>query len=146
MSTISSFFSNELVLQIIIVMVVAQALKLVTKSIDHKRIYWKGVVEDGGMPSSHSVFVFSLTTGMGLLEGWASSLFITCLVFSIIVVKDAMGVRRHVDILNDDLNLLISKSRVKMQKSDMITGHTPLEAIVGALVGIVLTLAVHAFI
>ena len=74
MSILYSFFSNELVLQLIIVMVVTQGIKLITKSLEHKKLYWRGAVEDGGMPSSHSAFVFSLTTGIGLLEGWTSLL------------------------------------------------------------------------
>ncbi|XP_056174132.1 uncharacterized protein LOC115677989 isoform X2 [Syzygium oleosum] len=49
----------------------------------------------GGMPSSHSALCTALTTSVALCHGMTDSLFPVCLGFSLIVMYDAIGVRRH---------------------------------------------------
>lgn len=49
----------------------------------------------GGMPSSHSALCTALTTSVAICHGVADSLFPVCLGFSLIVMYDAIGVRRH---------------------------------------------------
>lgn len=47
------------------------------------------------MPSSHTALVVGLTTAIGLKESLDSSIFALCLVFSLVVMYDATGVRLH---------------------------------------------------
>ncbi|XP_026662090.2 uncharacterized protein LOC103711182 isoform X2 [Phoenix dactylifera] len=57
----------------------------------------------GGMPSSHSALCMALTASVGLCHGAADSLFPVCLGFSLIVMYDAIGVRRHAGMQVEDL-------------------------------------------
>ncbi len=87
----------------------------------------------GGMPSAHSTFVVALATAMGVKHGAWSDEFMICLVFSIIIIYDAMNVRYqawlHAKVLNvinpDDTSTPLNES----------IGHTPFEAVVGGIIG-----------
>jgi hypothetical protein len=52
-------------------------------------------VDAGGMPSSHSSLCMGITTAVAVQQGLCSTLFPVCLGFSLIVMYDAAGVRRH---------------------------------------------------
>ncbi|XP_038987578.1 uncharacterized membrane protein YuiD-like isoform X3 [Phoenix dactylifera] len=68
----------------------------------------------GGMPSSHSALCMALTASVGLCHGAADSLFPVCLGFSLIVMYDAIGVRRHAGMQVEVLNKIIE---------DLFQGH-----------------------
>src|SRR5205807_10524490 len=96
----------------------------------------------GGMPSSHSALVVSLTTIIGRLQGVQSPLFATALIFSTVVMYDATGVRRAAGqqaiILNRLLDdLFIAHRGIHQERLRELLGHTPIEVISGALLGIV---------
>ena len=91
-------------------------------------------LETGGMPSSHSAAVSALTTSIFALQG-ASALFWASLVFSAVIVRDAFGVRKSVSDQAELVNTLLSRADIE-RKVDIILGHTPLQAIIGVLVGI----------
>jgi len=55
----------------------------------------KAFFEMGGMPSAHSAFVSALCTSVGLTEGFSSVLFIVTLAFSVLIVHDAIHIRKH---------------------------------------------------
>ncbi|MBE7045201.1 MAG: divergent PAP2 family protein, partial [Ruminococcaceae bacterium] len=73
---------------------IAQALKVVFILIKYKRLDFSRFIGSGGMPSSHSSLVTSLATGVGLIEGFDSTLFTISIVLALIVMYDAAGVRR----------------------------------------------------
>ncbi|KAJ6334663.1 hypothetical protein OIU76_007916 [Salix suchowensis] len=58
----------------------------------------------GGMPSSHSALCTALTTSVAFCHGVADSLFPVCLGFSLIVMYDAIGVRRHAGMQAEESN------------------------------------------
>jgi acid phosphatase family membrane protein YuiD len=87
----------------------------------------------GGMPSSHSALVSTLTVGVFIEEG-PSALFFACLVFSAIVIRDSVGVRRSVGEQAQALNRLLKKGKMQA-KVDVVLGHTTLQAIAGILLG-----------
>lgn len=99
----------------------------------------------GGMPSSHTALVTSLTTVVGIVEGIYSAAFAIAAIFSFIIVRDAIGFRmylgEHAGILNRLINELPAKEKPKFPHHIIERiGHTPLEAVVGALVGLATTL------
>ncbi len=103
------------------------------------------VISSGGMPSSHSALVSSMTTMVALKHGIYSDFFAVATVFSLIVIYDASGVRRAVGKQAVLLNQLIKHLKMTGldQKREFITqdlkeliGHTPFEAWVGTLLGI----------
>jgi acid phosphatase family membrane protein YuiD len=97
-------------------------------------------VETGGMPSSHAASVSALTTMVGLQEGFTSTLFGATLFFSLIVMYDAAGLRRAAGRQAAVLNRLIEEHfqhpEAGTQRLMELLGHTPLEVLVGALLGV----------
>ena len=92
----------------------------------------------GGMPSSHSAIAVSLATMIGKNVGWDTPIFALSVIFSLVVMYDAAGVRRAVGkqarILNDILNNQKLSNAEKLQE---MTGHTPIQVAAGALIGII---------
>ena len=119
---------------------IAQITKLVIEYIRTKKINLYIMFASGGMPSSHSSFVVSLATQVGLIEGFNSTLFALSLGFSLIVIYDAAGVRHAVGVQARMLNQIIddyyAKKTVNDYKVKEILGHTPLQVFAGILLGI----------
>ena len=120
---------------------VAQGLKMVLFSILERRFYWRRLIDTGGLPSAHSAFVTGLATGVGVANGIDSSIFAIAVVFALVVMYDAVSLRReagkHADILNE--LLLLSFIRDAFKERDALKellGHTPLEVVAGAALGI----------
>jgi len=96
-------------------------------------------VETGGMPSSHAASVAALSTAVGMEAGFRSSLFGATLFFSLIVMYDAAGLRRAAGRQAEVLNRLIDEHFRHPEKDAQrlmeLLGHTPLEVLVGGLLG-----------
>jgi acid phosphatase family membrane protein YuiD len=108
-----------------------------TGKLDYGRL-----VGSGGMPSSHTALVVGLTTSVGLKESLDSSIFAMCLVFSLVVMYDATGVRLHAGRQAEVLNQMIMELPATHPASESrplrnSLGHTPPEVGVGAIVGLV---------
>jgi uncharacterized protein len=86
----------------------------------------------GGMPSAHSTFVIALATAMGIKNGVWSDEFAVCLVFSIIIIYDAMNVRYQSGLHARALNHLAPHDGETLNES---IGHTPIEAFAGGVIG-----------
>ncbi|WP_026475878.1 divergent PAP2 family protein [Alkaliphilus transvaalensis] len=125
---------------------IAQSLKVIhTLIVDRRFNVWR-FVGSGGMPSSHSSFVMGLSTSIGLVHGWDSTLFAIAIVMALIVMYDAAGVRRAVGkqaiIINKMIEDLHKKKgkrekNVTEQRLKELVGHTPIEVFAGALLGVV---------
>ena len=95
----------------------------------------------GGMPSSHSALVASVAHATGLFVGFASPLFALALTLAIIVIYDATGIRRQAGKHAEYINRII-RDRLKgvdsreHQLREML-GHTPLEALAGTVLGVI---------
>lgn len=98
----------------------------------------------GGMPSAHSAFVVSLSTYLGLTQGFSSPFFAIAIVFTIITVRDAIGIRQEIGRHGASINLLMSRLPEKEQKEFKVfsehMGHTPLEVFVGSVFGLAIAL------
>ena len=133
--------SNQVLLVAILSWAIAQALKLVITFIQEKRWDFTKLVSAGGMPSSHSSFVTALTIGIGQVEGYHTSLFATAAVLSFIVMYDAAGVRwesgQQAAAINRIIDMLQDPSIKLERQLKEILGHTPLQVIAGAILGIV---------
>lgn len=120
---------------------VVQCTKIVIELIKNKKLNLRRIVGSGGMPSSHSAFVCSLATAIGITEGVSSPLFAMAVALSAIVMYDAAGVRRAAGKQAKILNQIIESEGENInvqEKLIELLGHTPLEVFVGALVGIVM--------
>lgn len=105
-----------------------------------RRLNLRRFVETGGMPSSHAAGVAALTTSVALKEGVTSPLFGVSLYFSMIVMYDAAGLRRAAGRQAVILNRLIAQHwahpEADAHRLMELLGHTPLEVLVGALLGV----------
>lgn len=120
---------------------VVQCTKIVIELIKNKKLNLRRIVGSGGMPSSHSAFVCSLATTIGITEGVSSPLFAIAVALSAIVMYDAAGVRRAAGKQAKILNQIIESEGENIdvhEKLIELLGHTPLEVYVGAFVGIVM--------
>lgn len=120
---------------------ICQAIKLVIIGIRTRRIPWKAIDAYGGMPSTHTAMVVSLVTVLGFDENFDSALFAIAIIFSLIIIRDAIGFRRYLGWHSEALNHLIryetpERQKVFRQYSEQV-GHTPLQAFVGALIGFI---------
>ncbi|MGV8145049.1 MAG: divergent PAP2 family protein [Alkaliphilus sp.] len=143
-----TFFNDILYNEVLWVSVtawfVAQALKVVHTFIVDKHFNIWRFIGSGGMPSSHSSFVVGLTTAVGLVHGWDSTIFAVALVSSLVVMYDAAGVRRAVGKQAAIINQIIEDWHEKKSKPfnekrlKELIGHTPVEVIAGATLGIII--------
>ena len=82
----------------------------------------------------------SVTSAIGVLHGFSSTLFAMALCFSLIVMYDAAGVRRHAgtqaEVLNMVVKELLTKHEISQRKLKEVLGHTPMQVCMGALLGV----------
>jgi uncharacterized protein len=125
----------------IVAWTIAQAAKVVLYSVRERRLNLRVLAVTGGMPSSHSAIVMGLTTAIGKYSGPSSPQFAIALIFSFVVMYDAAGLRRaagrQAAILNRLVEDLVHMRGVQEQKLRELLGHTPVEVLVGAVLGVV---------
>jgi acid phosphatase family membrane protein YuiD len=140
MTNLLSFLNNAYPLVAALVsLLISQILKIIYFYVTDNRAGRKIIFTSGGMPSSHSALVTGLTVGIGLQEGWTSSLFCIATVFSLVVLYDSAGIRNAVGkqaiILNQIVKDLLEKGEIKTAYLSEFLGHTPFEVLVGASLG-----------
>jgi uncharacterized protein len=141
---------NRVIITALVGWFIAQSLKFVTVLIDKKRIDFKYFVSTGGMPSSHSAFVMSLAVAVGFDSGWDSALFGLAMAFAIVVMYDASGVRqaagRQAEVLNIIVEDMFKTHKIAEKRLRELLGHTPIEVMAGAALGILVGLAMQSFL
>ena len=132
---------NHLIDCALIAWLLAQVIKVVLEMLVNRTFDVRRFVSSGGMPSSHSALVVACTTAAARTEGLASPLFGVCVVFSLVVMYDACNVRRSAGDTAKLVNQLLRHVE-KLTAEDfaddlkIIMGHTPLQVLVGALLGL----------
>lgn len=124
--------------------ILAQTLKIPIEYFRSRKWEWILWLRAGGMPSSHSAFVSSTSHAIGLFHGFGTPLFAISVVMAIIVIYDATGIRRQAGIHAELINAIIRDLREghplrqETQKQlREVLGHTPFEALMGTIFGIV---------
>ncbi len=119
---------------------IAQAAKVILTSVRQHRLNLRVLAETGGMPSSHAAIVMGMTTAVGKPAGVSSAAFAIALIFSFVVMYDAAGLRRaagrQAAVLNRLVEDLVHMRGVQEPVLRELLGHTPVEVIVGAVLGI----------
>ncbi len=140
MPIIPSILNNAILNSAMIAWLIAQILKVIVNLIILKKLSFHLMLSSGGFPSSHSATVSALALGIGKYYGWNSPIFAVAIVFGMIVLYDAAGVRRAAGKQAEVLNLLIERlyhgPDPAQKKLKELIGHTPLEVFGGVLVGI----------
>ncbi len=143
MQVINDLLQNRILLASFWGWFVAQVLKTIIYVIVNKNFNPERLMGDGGMPSSHSATVMALVTATFLTYGAGSFEFAISGVLALIVMHDAMGVRRQTGmqavVLNNMMDWFkeLDKDIPVEQKLKVFVGHTPLQVFFGALLGIV---------
>ena len=137
-----SLIHNKVLTAPIIAWFVAQFLKMLISLIREKRLDLSYMVSMGGMPSAHSALVCALATSVALVNGISSTAFAIAVFFATIVMYDAAGVRQTVshqsNMLNRILDELFKGRPAFEQRLREFIGHTHLEIMAGAALGIFL--------
>jgi acid phosphatase family membrane protein YuiD len=140
-----SLLHHPMVLTVAAAWFTAQAVKVVIHFFRAGRMDWKLLAETGGMPSSHSALVTSMTTCVGMQAGWDSAPFLVALGFSIITMHDAAGLRmaagRQAALLNQVVESLYQGRQAKPPRMKELLGHSPLQVLSGGALGIAVALA-----
>ncbi len=125
----------------IIAFTIAQGMKVIIRSFKRK-ITWHDIFAYSDMPSGHTSVVTSVTTIIGLRQGLDSPIFAAAFVFATIVIVDAIGLRNYLGQHGKTINVLVKD----LKDDDYLDnhypkqlekiGHTPLQVIIGAIIGI----------
>jgi acid phosphatase family membrane protein YuiD len=136
----SELFANRVFQATFLVWGTAQVLKFVIELIYRRRVNFRLLTTAGGMPSSHSAAVSALTTAIAIREGVSSSIFVLSLLFAVVTMYDAAGVRRaasiQAHILNQMIEELFKGHPISENKLRELLGHTPVEVFAGLVLGI----------
>ncbi|MBU0745151.1 MAG: divergent PAP2 family protein [Gammaproteobacteria bacterium] len=123
---------------------VAQGIKVLNNIIKEKRFDFKWIIGTGGMPSAHSAGVCALGTAVGLVYGFDNGIFAATAIFAVIIMSDAQGVRRmtghQAEALNRIIDDIYRKKGIQEERLRELIGHTPVEVIMGAFLGIIVAL------
>ena len=137
-------FKFNILVTTFIAWLIAQSVKVLLGVFAEKRFNFKWFVGTGGMPSSHASAVSALATSVGLHTGFSSPHFAIALLFAVVVLFDAQGVRRasgeQAEILNKILDDIYWKKRIKEDRLKELLGHTPVEVLAGTALGILIAL------
>ena len=128
---------------------IAQSIKVIIGVINEKKFNFKWFAGTGGFPSSHSAGVTSLATSVGLYEGVNTALFVVTLMFTIVVILDAQGVRRSTGqqaiILNRIMEDIYWKRKIGEDRLKELIGHTPVQTLSGVVIGLLVALVLYHF-
>ena len=145
MRNVVDFLTGNLILNLsILAWAMAQIIKFVITLITKGKLDWRHILSSGGMPSSHSATVCSLVMAAARLYGPDSAIFALAFIMAIIVMYDAMGVRRETGeqakVLNRLLNEWMDQESEFLpflgdKKLKEMVGHTPIQVWTGAAFG-----------
>ena len=149
MSAFDELIHNAVLVSAVLSWFFAQIMKtvlhtVVTKSFDAERL-----VGTGGMPSSHSATVCGLAGAVCLRLGPGSTEFALAAALAIIVMYDALGIRRQAGkqakVINEIIDSFERMGDENINAEDKLKeflGHTPLQVLVGACIGIIFSFIV----
>lgn len=161
MGTFWSFITGNYIINVgVISWFSAQIIKTVITFLRFRELQLERLFGAGGMPSSHSALVCSMTLAMAKMVGFDSPLFGLTFAFAMVVMYDAMGVRRAAgeqakvlnkiifsrvfDMLNQEIDENYPAPEGKQEgpadqkELKEYLGHTPLEVLGGMLLGILI--------
>jgi len=119
----------------------AQLTKVVLEAVLLRKLDLRRFFTSGGMPSSHSSLVMACTAAIGRLYGIDGPLFALSAILSAIVMYDACNVRRSAGDTARLVNQLL-RHMEQLTAEDFtenlreVMGHTPLQVLMGALLGL----------
>ena len=148
MQFLTDLFHNPIFLSAGLGWLIAQVLKTIIHLIITRQFVPERLVGSGGMPSCHSATVCALTTATGMIHGASGYEFAISCMFAIVVMYDAMGVRRaagnQAKVLNEMITMFshMGKDLSPNDKLKEFIGHTPIQVFAGAILGIAIAVLI----
>ena len=142
MEFFTGLVANRIFLAAVFGWLSAQVLKTIIYMIVNKEFNSERLFGDGGMPSSHSATVCALATATVYEFGTASFEFAVTAILAIIVMHDAMGVRRETGKQAKAINNMMEwinqmqRNTTPEERLKEFVGHSPMQVFFGALLGI----------
>ena len=141
MTFIAGVLSNKILVASFWGWLVAQLLKTLIYVAVNKNFNPERLLGDGGMPSSHSATVMALVTSTAFYYGPETFEFAVTAILALIVMHDAMGVRRETGkqakVINNMMDWFVQNSDISPEeKLKEFVGHSPTQVFFGALLGI----------
>lgn len=151
MNFLQELQNNEILIAAVIAWACAQAIKTVIDCCLNGGFHAERLVGSGGMPSSHSSTVCALAASSALAYGLSSFEFAVSFVLASVVMYDATGVRQETGKQAKILNKILMENPFEWkpeefeQKLKEYVGHTPLQVLMGALLGLLIACLIHGF-
>lgn len=147
MPYISYLFHNTTLMAAVLSWLIAQIIKTLITLMQTKSFVPERLFGAGGMPSAHSAMVCALFMCVAHSRGFGSPEFAIAFCFAAVVIYDAMGVRRaageQAKVINRMADVMEKEgSEVSEKELKEYLGHTPIEVLAGALLGIIVSLAI----
>ena len=142
--------SYEIIVNGIEAAIVAQLLKFIGHFIKTKQVDFQVLATTGGMPSSHTAGVISLSATVGFICGFDSVEFAIAIGYSLVVMYDAAGLRRSTGKIAACLNKVredfYANGQMPTERLKELLGHTPLEVFGGAILGVCIAFLNHFYL
>ncbi|MCL2827123.1 MAG: divergent PAP2 family protein [Oscillospiraceae bacterium] len=142
MHTLVGILHNPFLISAVTAWLTAQIIKTILYLLYFREFNFERMWGSGGMPSAHSATVCALAVAAGLHDGFDDYPFAIATVFALVVMYDACGVRRaagqHAKMLNKLEEIIFSKDFSPEDRLKELIGHTPLQVLAGAMLGIVI--------
>lgn len=139
---VPNIFLHEIFVSVIVSVLLADTIKIMIYFWKARKINLMLVFKTGGMPSAHTACVTSMVTTVYLMEG-ISNLFVVTLIFSTLVIADAVGFRRSIgkqaEILNKIMDEIAEENKFDTKKLYELVGHTPKQVLWGGILGILVS-------
>lgn len=141
----------EVLMTGILAAILAQVIKFILHLLVKRKVDFKMFTTTGGMPSSHSSGVVGISTAVGIISGFSSVNFAIAMGYALVVMYDAAGLRRASGKMAACLNRIMDdfyKHEVQSVggKLKELLGHTPIEVIAGAVLGVVFAYYMHFYV
>ena len=152
MQYLQDFLNNRILIAALVAWAIAQAIKAILYTIVNREFKFERLVGSGGMPSSHAATVCALTTAVAMQFGLGSFEFAISFVLSSVVLHDARGVRQEAGkqavTITAIVDHLLKEGKIlelpNWELKELI-GHTPLQVLMGAILGIVTAFWMRGF-
>lgn len=139
MTFLEALIRNDVLQATLVAWIVAQTLKVILAVRRQHRFDFRWFLGTGGMPSAHSAGVSALALGVGWANGFDTPFFAVSLMFALVTMFDAQGVRRAAGrqavVLNKILDELYFRGQVSEERLRELIGHTPMEVVAGSAIG-----------
>ena len=131
------------IIAIVVGWTISQLIKSIIGLFRHKYMGLRSILfVSGGMPSSHSATLMAVWTVILFKDGVGSGLFGLASVVALIVLYDAVKVRRSSGEQGVALLALMKEKKSIIPSPRVAMGHTPTEVLAGSVLGIIIGLVI----